>query len=237
MGQCTAKSKVNQRQCHNPAIKGRATCRMHGGRAAIGPLNPRAIKNGKYSKHLSGRLLAAYQVGLDDPVLSGLHDELALCDARLNELVTSLEESSGPGQTFVRFRNQFHHLIALLGEQSSVPIQKAIEDIEESIHQGISSDKIWSSLLETMEQRRRCSETENRRIVNMNQAIPIAKVVELVSMICSSIRQHVTHHADSHVAERILRDSSRDVERIIGANNIRSVEPTIPEVEEFDPLS
>jgi hypothetical protein len=209
---------------------------MHNGRAAIGPLSPRATKNGKYSKHLSGRLLAAYQVGLDDPVLSGLHDELALCDARLNELVTSLEEASGPGETFVQFRNQFHRLTTLLGEQPEL-IQKTISDLEELIAQGISSDKIWNSLLETMEQRRRCSETENRRIINMNQAIPIAKVVELVSMICSSIRQHVTHHADSHVAERILRDSSRDVQRIVGANNIRSVEPTVPEVEEYDPLS
>lgn len=209
---------------------------MHGGRAAIGPLNPRATKNGKYSKYVPGRLLSAYQDALNDPVLSGLQDELALCDSRLRELVTTLEDASGPGQTMIGLRNLFSRLSAELGEQPA-PIQKTLETVEDLITKGLSSEQVWGNLLEVIEQRRRCSETENRRIVAMNQAIPIKKVVELVSLICSSIRQHVVTHATPSIAERILRDSSRDVQRIVGANHIKPVEPESDSLASVDPFS
>jgi hypothetical protein len=57
MGQCTAKSKRSREQCRNWAIRGRTTCRMHGGKSK-GPRTKNgrervrlaSLKHGEYAK-------------------------------------------------------------------------------------------------------------------------------------------------------------------------------------------
>jgi hypothetical protein len=45
---CAAKSKRSQERCKAPAVRGRRTCRMHGGAAGSGA--PSGDRNGRY-KH------------------------------------------------------------------------------------------------------------------------------------------------------------------------------------------
>lgn len=61
-------------------------CRLHGGRTPAGVASPH-FKTGRYSKVLPARLLERYQTALADPDLLAMHDEIALLDAQLQEIV------------------------------------------------------------------------------------------------------------------------------------------------------
>lgn len=59
---------------------------MHGGKTPQGIALPQTT-HGRYSKHLPTRLLANYEAAKTDPNMLVLHDEIALVDARINELL------------------------------------------------------------------------------------------------------------------------------------------------------
>jgi len=59
MGQCTAMSKRSKEQCQSWALRGRNTCRMHGGtskgpktRAGKERVRIASLKDGKYTKQV-----------------------------------------------------------------------------------------------------------------------------------------------------------------------------------------
>lgn len=62
---------------------------MHGGKSLRGVDSPR-FKTGRYSKCLPDRLVVRYEEALNDAELTRLDDEIALVDARLQDLLDRL---------------------------------------------------------------------------------------------------------------------------------------------------
>lgn len=186
-----------------------------------GPL-AKNYKHGKYSGSLPGKLLGAYQHSLCDPQLTSMGDALALCDSRIDELTKELEEADGPGDTIARARTKLRE--ALRCNETTVK-NEHLNTLRDILERGASADQIWDRILQAIEGRRRAAETESRRIVSMGQAVPIQKVVEIIGMISEAMRNTVLTHADRETANLILRDASRNVQRIIGAGGVRSVVP------------
>src|SRR5690606_19849988 len=89
-GRCTAKAKGSGERCKNAAVNGFTVCRMHGA-GSKGKPGGRPIKHGRYSKHLPERLAGKYAEAQADERLLELRDEIALLDARLGELLGSLD--------------------------------------------------------------------------------------------------------------------------------------------------
>ena len=65
-----------------------------GGKTPAGAASPQ-FKMGRYSKQLPARLAARYQEAQADPELISLHDEHALVDVRVNELLEQVESDPG----------------------------------------------------------------------------------------------------------------------------------------------
>ncbi|MEE9367023.1 MAG: hypothetical protein V3W44_10075 [Dehalococcoidales bacterium] len=144
-------------------------------------------------------------------------DALALCDARLEELSKELEEADGPSDTIAKARAE---LRKALNTSDAAARERFLVGLQAILEQGANADAIWSIIMQAIEQRRRVAETESRRIVSMGQAVPIAKVVEIIGMVCQSFRNITLTHADRETSNLILRDASRDVNRIIGAGGV-----------------
>jgi hypothetical protein len=87
--QCTAHSKRSGQQCQNPPVRGRGTCRMHGGHQPRGIASPHWKGRG-YSKDLPTRLADRYRAALADPDLIVCASEVALVDARIGEILAAL---------------------------------------------------------------------------------------------------------------------------------------------------
>jgi len=213
---CTSNAKHTGERCGRRVAPGRSTCSSHGGRVPSGPLS-RAYKTGRHSASLPGRLLGAYQASLEDPHVTSMGDALALCDARIEELSGELEGADGPGDVIAKARAELRRALNAVQPANR---DRHLAALEAVLEQGADADAIWAQIMAAVESRRRVAETESRRIVSMGQAVPIAKVVEIVGLVCQSFRNIALTHADRETANLILRDASRDVNRIIGAGGV-----------------
>ena len=92
MARCTAQSKQQHRQCLQAAMKGRMVCQHHGGKSLVGMSAPN-YKHGRYSAHLPTQMAASYQQARSDPEMLSTKDEIALAEARLKELLATLEDT------------------------------------------------------------------------------------------------------------------------------------------------
>jgi hypothetical protein len=107
--QCKAQSKLSGERCKRWVTPGRDVCRFHGGKVPRGPALPQ-FRHGRYSRFLPSRLAATYQTAAKDPELLSLRRELALVDARLDDLLQRVDTGeSGAlwaplGQEWVAFR-------------------------------------------------------------------------------------------------------------------------------------
>ena len=89
MDRCTARAKASQEQCKNYVVHGRSKCRLHGGATPRGVASPH-FKHGRYSQDLPTQISASMRKGHLPLDLLQLHDELALCDMRLQKLAKQL---------------------------------------------------------------------------------------------------------------------------------------------------
>lgn len=89
---CGAKTRSGA-PCKNPPVTGRERCRMHGGSQPRG-LARHNTTHGRYSKHLPTRLGERYEAALKDPDLLALRDEIAITDARIQELLEPEDASA-----------------------------------------------------------------------------------------------------------------------------------------------
>jgi hypothetical protein len=89
MPRCRATSKQSGERCKRHAAKGLNVCSMHGGKSLRGVDSPR-FKTGRHSKYLPDRLAERYEEALNDAELTRLNDEIAVVDARLQDLLDRL---------------------------------------------------------------------------------------------------------------------------------------------------
>lgn len=96
---CGAKTRAGGLCKRAPMANGR--CRLHGGLTPSGVAAP-SFRHGRYSKYLPGGLLERYRTALGDQELLGLRDEIALVDARLQELVEALPDATAASTEEIR---------------------------------------------------------------------------------------------------------------------------------------
>ncbi len=149
-------------------------------------------------------------------------DALALCDSRIEALTKELEGADGLGDTLALARTKLKEALRC---KDRIPQLAHLNTLTMVLNRGANADQIWSNILIAIEGRRRVAETESRRIVSMGQAVPIQKVVEIIGMLSQAMRNTVITHANRETANLILRDASRDVQRIIGSSGVRSTVP------------
>lgn len=90
--QCQAQAKSSGLQCRRRAVAGRAVCTVHGGLTPRGVASPH-FKTGRHSRDLPAQLSERYREALADTDLLSLRDDIALVDARVTELLETLEDN------------------------------------------------------------------------------------------------------------------------------------------------
>ena len=161
--QCTAKSKRSGERCRAKAVKGHRTCRMHAGRAAVGPAASQ-WKHGRYSKHMPTGLLEAFRERVNDPALLELESEIALLQTRLGALLERVYRDNGDigtlwGQLGARWAQLKQAQLAGDAERASV----LFGQVDATITAGAGDSATWREIGETIERIRRVVDTETRR--------------------------------------------------------------------------
>lgn len=204
--QCTAKSKQSGEQCKKSAIVGKNKCAIHGGKSRSG-FGSSTFKHGRYSKALPAHLMANYTQALADPQLLSLNEEVALCDARVAELMGRL----GTGESLVKWESlQAYHadLIKAMRAGDGPALKVAAQAIGEIAHSAATDVEAWREINATIEQRRKLVESELKHRIAMRETLTVEEVMTLIMAVTASLKKHVGDRA-------ILAAIGVDMERIL----------------------
>ncbi len=193
--QCTAMSKRSGVRCKGPAVAGSSTqkCRMHGAHPVIGA-DVHGFKDGRYSKHLPSNLDKLYREALSNPDLIEMSDHIALLEARMQE-VLAVTAAGSPAPTWSEVEAAFGVFETELLSGNMEKAIPAMEAIHKMFEDGIKWDRAWKTVTDTMEQLRKMTDTEVKRKKELNQMVPIERVVILMAAVGQAVKRHVTDPA------------------------------------------
>jgi hypothetical protein len=208
---CRAKSKRSQERCKRWATPGREVCRMHGGRTLMGLAAPR-LKTGRYSKFLPTRLAADYERAAHDPELRALRHELAVVDARINDLLGRVDTGEA-GRLWHHARAAWQTFKRAQAE-GRPPLQThAALELDGLLEQGVGDYAAWHEVIQLIEQRRKLVESEAKRLVAMQEMMTKEQAMLLLGTLVAIVKRHIT---DRETLQKISLDLSALVSNRLG---------------------
>jgi hypothetical protein len=200
--QCNAKAKSTQERCNNPAVNGYDVCRLHGGKTPRGILNGNT-KHGRYSKDLPTRLAGRFEDAINDSELGTLKSEIALLDTRIGEMLSNVDTEQY-GDIWQRTHDGFHKLKAAINSKDGSLMATALNDMDACIRAGYSDMSTWDNVVKLVEQRRKLTDSERKRLVDLQQMITAEQSILLVGALMRAVKTHVTDkNALSAIANEI----------------------------------
>ena len=189
--------------CRKSPISGRNRCRLHGGTSPRGIDSPNWRGRG-YSKDIPSRYLERLDQILEDPELAGSRQELALLDARMGELLSRLEDGDTKEAWYLieSIANSLDDAIEakpIEGEDAYETLLERGRAVAGKLH-GIlakhrADGKTWEELYDLVDLRRRVSQAETKREVDLSGSLTAKQAMALVAAIRAAISETVTDEA------------------------------------------
>ena len=199
------------RQCLKLPVSGSTVCRSHGAGSPLkGRPGGRQLIHGRRSKRMPGRLMAAYEASLTDPEQLSLTNEIAVVDARLDELLGQLGDDSHPswddaGAALDKF------LAVVAGGGSQAEHTLALDSLRSVVKKGGTEMDSWAGYREAVEQRRKLADTERKLRMDMQSTMDMQTLMATLGAVVSIIKEHVKDSETSNaIAEHIGRLVQRD---------------------------
>jgi hypothetical protein len=181
--------------CRQTRLGTGGRCKHHGGGGhPPGPVHP-LWKNGRGSRFLRkmpSHLRKQFKDTLNDPDVLSLTAEIGLLDSRTLDLIEKLSTRESV-ETIESLTLLLIKMEEVLNEDE-VDIDDA-ESIIEQMYVILSGSKrdasIWGQILETVEARRKVSDTERRLLEAQQHAIDAVQLRSLITFFLASIKKHV----------------------------------------------
>ncbi len=225
---CTAKSKRSGNRCRNNAVTGRNVCRMHGGKSPIGPASA-TYRDGRHSRYLPTGLREKFKLALDDPELTSLRDEIALCDVRVGSLIERIKEGTS-GRLWSKIREHARKaLIAGASKGKAAELMQHVAELGRLVEDGCAEQSLWDDLFRVVARRKSLCDSERRRQVEQHFLISVARVQILIDALIGAVHEE---HADDPAGFGRIADAFA---RLIGRTDILEVEATgVRRIDEAD---
>jgi hypothetical protein len=199
---CGAKTRSGG-ECKNaPMANGR--CRMHGGKSLSGWAHPRA-KTGRYFKYMPPRLRERYEQAAADPELLALNQEIALIDARSQDVLSRVDTGES-GRLMKEIKDTYHRLIEAKNRGDPSEFGVELNRLGKLIDVGVADWYAWSELMSLFEQRRRLVESERRRLVDLQQMITAEQAYMLIGRLGAIVKEYVDDQKILAAISNDLRD-------------------------------
>lgn len=228
--QCTAKSKRSQQRCKGTAVIGSPSqkCRMHGGKGnRIGPANP-SFKSGRHSKYLPSRLDALYREALSNPQLTEMSDHIALLEARI-QMVLEQTASGDPAPKWHDIREVFADIETGLLSGDQAKSIASMEVMHKLLDSGERWDSAWKTITDTLDALRKLTDTEIKRKKELNQMIPVERVIVLMAAVATAVKRNVTDPEQIRAVQREL-EFLHFSNRVPGDKNMKRVGPEVIDI-------
>ena len=196
---CSAKTRKGGNCKRFPMSNGR--CYRHGGATPSGPASPHFI-HGRYSKALPTGLAVRFAASKSAPDLLELRAEIALLDARIEELLGRVQRQDTVGRWSeakavhqrMRVADQARH---------TTDAATALAELGDILERGDEDFELWDQIGQFITLRARLVRTESQRLKDLHQMVPVDQVWTLVSALVESVRTHVSN---PDTLARIQRD-------------------------------
>lgn len=210
---CGAKTRGGG-TCKNWAMPN-GRCRLHGGMTPGGIASPH-FRNGRHSRYLPARLLDRYRESVADPELLNLRSDIAVLDARISELLASVDagESGRLWRLLSSLRRDF---LAAQRAEDKQGMADAMAELLNAVARGAQDWERWQEVADFLERRRRLVESEQKRLVAMQQMVTAEQAMTLVAALAASVREAVLERVDADVGRAILSRVQADLARLSAA--------------------
>jgi hypothetical protein len=186
---CRGTSRRTGNPCKAWASIGSSYCKVHGGHAPKGIMNPN-YKTGKYSKFLPKRLQQRYVEAFNDDNLLENRESLAIMDARLQDVLKRVDTGEA-GKLWSNLKQTYKDLRYAMRIQDAVATAEKLGELDTLISRGMADYAAWGEVYKVLELRKGLAESERKRLVEMNQMITAERAMLLVSAIMGAIKKHV----------------------------------------------
>jgi hypothetical protein len=190
MKKCGARTKHDGTPCERSPIRGRTRCRLHGGKTLVGTACPH-FRSGRYSVYLPERLRERYEQAEDDTELLSLRSEVALVDARLVDLLSRVD-SGESGQLWTDLKRAHREFTVAKRGEDVARMHTTLARVEQLIDSAVDDHQAWAEIGERIEQRRRLTESEAKRLVVLQQMLTAEQAMALMRAMIDIITRHVT---------------------------------------------
>ena len=201
---CGAKTRAGT-PCRRFAMAN-GRCPNHGGKSLSSAFSP-TLKHGRYSKSLPIRLASQYAAAQQDAELLALREEIALTDTLLADTIGKLDEG-GSRAHFQSLRKKWDEYERWDRQKKDTEAKSALFEVGSLILEGLRDFTLLDDIAQLVEQRRKLSESERKRLVEMRQMVTSEQAMILVTALVDTVRRHVTDRAT-------LAAISNDVRRLV----------------------
>lgn len=162
---------------------------MHGGTVPVGPASP-AWKDGRHSRVLPKRLLDDYQASLSDPDRLVLNAEIAIIDARINDLLLIVDTGES-GRIWSELQKQWQNYLAANAARDKTAAETARFRVGTMITEGMAEWTAWTDLITLIDRRRKLVESERKRLVEAQKMIAVDQALAMMGLLIEAVRKHV----------------------------------------------
>lgn len=176
-------------------MRGTNVCKYHGGKSLRNIGNKNYI-NGYTSKDfimakMPKALREKYDVAIADDDLIVLRKDIALLEARIWQLVEKIEEQES-GKTWFMARDAYREMRAAMDGHDEVALKAALFELDNAIRKGARDYMVWQEIQQVMEQKRKLTVDERKRLVDLKQMMTIEQTMLLIQKLANLVKANVT---------------------------------------------
>lgn len=182
-----------EKVCKNNSLHPNGRCRFHGGKSPRGPANAAWVdgrtqrKSNRYSAYMPERLLEKYEASEVDPELLSMRGEMALVTARISEILEKVDQGEAGALWFELRELAAEYRDSRDQDERSDLLSKMLATID----QGAQDYMAWQEAASLAETRRKLSETEQKRMVALQQYITAEQATMLIATLGDIVSRNI----------------------------------------------
>jgi hypothetical protein len=135
-------------------------------------------------------MLADFTRAATDPERLALGAELAVVDARLDDLFRRVDTGES-GALWKRLQTAYRTFLDARRTEDRPAMALALTELGDLITRGAADSAIWSEVVGLIAERRKLAESERKRLVELQNVLTTEQAMVFVANLTASVKKHV----------------------------------------------
>lgn len=205
-GRCNHYPTSSGGYCGKWPMNGRTRCMKHGGKTLLGAAHP-GYKDGRRSKYKTlGKYKEAVERSLNDETILEQYNQIALLNARIEELIGELGADK-PQPDWIELKKNWNQMQVAISAGNQLKANERVATIGQLIMDGNAYAKTWDDIGKNVIRQSRIIESERKRAVESHELVKANLVLigydAFFAATVETIKKYVT---DKAIVKSLLID-------------------------------